>query len=66
LRFPDAPEILIELVSRPLDPPLGAGEASATTVPAALANAVYDAVGARVTTVPFTKERVRAAPAQFT
>jgi CO/xanthine dehydrogenase Mo-binding subunit len=61
LRFPDAPEILIDLVNRPLDPPLGAGEASATPVPAALANAVYDAVGARVTTVPFTKERVRAA-----
>ena len=66
LRFPDAPEIVIELVSRPLDPPLGAGEASATTVPAALANAVYDAVGARVTTVPFTRERVRAAPVQLT
>ena len=66
LRFPDAPEIVIELVSRPLDPPLGAGEASATTVPAALANAVYDAVGARVTTVPITRERVRAAPVQLT
>ena len=66
LRFPDAPEILIELVSRPLDPPLGAGEASATPVPAALANAVYDAVGARVTTVPFTRERVRAAIGQIT
>ena len=39
----------------------GAGEASATPVPAALANAVYDAVGARITTVPFTRERVRAA-----
>ena len=66
LRFPDAPEITIELVNRPLDPPLGAGEASATPVPAALANAVYDAVGARVTTVPFTRERVRAAIGQIT
>jgi CO/xanthine dehydrogenase Mo-binding subunit len=61
LRFPDAPEILIELVNRPTEPPLGAGEASATPVPAALANAVYDAIGARVTTVPFTRDRVRAA-----
>jgi CO/xanthine dehydrogenase Mo-binding subunit len=61
LRFPDAPEILIELVSQPLQPPLGAGEASAAPVPAALANAVYDAVGARITTVPFTRARVRAA-----
>jgi len=61
LRFPDAPEILIDIVNRPQEPPLGAGEASATPVPAALANAVFDAVGARLTTVPFTKERVRAA-----
>ena len=66
LRFPDAPEILIELVNRPLEPPLGAGEASATPVPAALANAVYDAVGARVTTVPFTRDRVRSALATLT
>jgi nicotinate dehydrogenase subunit B len=61
LRFPDAPEILIDIVSRPQDPPLGAGEASATPVPAALANAVFDATGVRLTTVPFTRERVRAA-----
>jgi nicotinate dehydrogenase subunit B len=61
LRFPDVPEISIELVDRPREPPLGAGEASATPVPAALANAVFDAVGARLTTVPFTRERVRAA-----
>ncbi len=61
LRFPDVPEILIDLVIRPQEPPLGAGEASATPVPAALANAVFDAVGARLTTVPFTRERVRAA-----
>jgi len=61
LRFPEAPEIAIDIVSRPSDPPLGAGEASATPVPAALANAVFDAVGARMTIVPFTRERVLAA-----
>jgi nicotinate dehydrogenase subunit B len=61
LRFTDAPEILVDIVNRPHEPPLGAGEASATPVPAALANAVFDAVGARLTTVPFTRERVRAA-----
>ena len=60
LRFPDAPEILIDLVDRPRDPPLGAGEAAATPVPAALANAVFDAVGLRLTTIPFTRERIRA------
>jgi len=61
LRFPDAPDILIDIVDRPQEPPLGAGEASATPVPAALANAVFDAVGVRLTTVPFTQERVRTA-----
>ena len=61
LRFPAAPQILIDIVNRPREPPLGAGEASATPVPAALANAVFDATGRRLTTVPFTKERVRAA-----
>jgi len=61
LRFPDAPEVLVDLVDRPQEPPLGAGEAAATPVPAALANAVFDAVGVRLTTVPFTRDRVRAA-----
>jgi CO/xanthine dehydrogenase Mo-binding subunit len=61
LTFPDAPQILIDLVSRPQEPPLGAGEASATPVPAALANAVFDAAGIRLRTVPFTRQRVKAA-----
>jgi CO/xanthine dehydrogenase Mo-binding subunit len=60
LRFPEVPEIQIDIVDRPRERPLGAGEASATPVPAALANAVFDAVGLRLTTVPFTRERVRA------
>jgi CO/xanthine dehydrogenase Mo-binding subunit len=63
LRFAEVPEIAIELIDRPTEPPLGAGEASATTVPAALANAVFDASGIRLRTVPFTPERVRAARA---
>jgi nicotinate dehydrogenase subunit B len=61
LTFPDVPAIEIDLVSRPRDPPLGAGEAAATPVPAALANAVYDAAGIRLRTVPFTRQRVLAA-----
>jgi CO/xanthine dehydrogenase Mo-binding subunit len=61
LRFPDVPQISIELINRPQDPPLGAGEAAATAVAAALGNAVFDATGARLRTVPFTPERVRAA-----
>ena len=61
LGFAEVPQIRVELVNRPHEPPLGAGEASATPVPAALANAVFDAVGARITTVPLTRQRVLAA-----
>jgi CO/xanthine dehydrogenase Mo-binding subunit len=61
LTYPEVPEIAIDLVVRPDEPPLGAGEASTVTVPGALANAVYDAVGVRLRTVPFTRERVKGA-----
>ncbi len=61
LTFPEVPEIMIDLVVRPQDPPLGGGEASSTPVAAALANAVYDAAGIRLRVVPFTQSRVRAA-----
>ena len=40
---------------------LGAGEASTVPVPAALANAVFDATGVRLRAVPFTPDRVKAA-----
>ena len=55
LAFPDAPEMLVDLIDRPQEPPLGAGEAAATPVPAALANAIHDAAGIRLRTVPFTR-----------
>ena len=61
LRFPDVPELRIELIDRRTQPPLGVGEAASTAVPAALANAVYDAIGARLREVPFTPKRVLAA-----
>jgi nicotinate dehydrogenase subunit B len=61
LKFPEVPQVLIDVVDRPNEPPIGAGEAAATPVPAALANAVFDATGARLRTVPFTRQRVLAA-----
>jgi CO/xanthine dehydrogenase Mo-binding subunit len=64
LTFPDVPEILIDIVDRPKEPPLGAGEAAAAPVPAALANAIFDATGARLRTVPFTPQRVKEALAR--
>jgi nicotinate dehydrogenase subunit B len=66
LRFTAAPDIRIDIVDRPTEPPLGAGEASCVCVPGALANAVYDAVGIRLRTVPFTAERVKTAIAEST
>ncbi len=61
LRFPDAPKVVIDLIDRPHEKPWGAGEPTAAVVPAAIANAINDAVGARVRSVPFTPEKVLAA-----
>jgi len=61
LRFSGVPRIDIELIDRPTEKPLGAGEAACAAVGAALANAVYDATGTRLRTVPFMPERVKAA-----
>jgi len=60
LRFPEVPRLDIDLVQRLDQPPLGAGEAASAPVPAALANAVFDATGVRLRTVPFTQSRVKA------
>jgi len=61
LRFSDVPKLEIDLVDRPNEPPLGAGEATCAAVGAALANAIFDAAGVRLRTVPFTPERVKTA-----
>ena len=61
LRFPDVPEIAIDLIDRPGEKPWGAGEPTAAVVPSAVANAIYDATGARLRSVPFTPPKVLAA-----
>jgi CO/xanthine dehydrogenase Mo-binding subunit len=62
LRFSEIPDAIdIELIDRPDLPSVGAGEAATSPIPAAIANAIFDATGARVRQVPFTPERVRAA-----
>jgi nicotinate dehydrogenase subunit B len=61
LRFAEVPELMIDLVSRPELPPLGAGEAASTPVPAALANAIADATGVRLREAPFSAQRLKAA-----
>ena len=54
LRFPEAPTVEVALVNRPNLPPLGAGEASTAPVAAALANAIFDATGVRLRSVPLS------------
>ncbi len=61
LKFPDVPVIEIELIDRRDEPPVGAGEPASAPVAAALANAIFDATGARLRTVPFRPHRVKAA-----
>ena len=60
-RFGDVPPIDVALVDNPDIPPQGCGEPAITTVGAALANAIFDAVGARVYILPMTPERILAA-----
>lgn len=61
LKFPEVPAIEVKLIVRPEQPLYGAGEAACVTVPGAVANAVFDAVGVRLRTAPFTAERVKQA-----
>ncbi|MCJ0763287.1 xanthine dehydrogenase family protein molybdopterin-binding subunit [Variovorax terrae] len=60
LRFPQVPRLDIALIQRIDQPPLGAGEAASSPVPAALANAVFDATGVRLRSVPFSGARLQA------
>jgi nicotinate dehydrogenase subunit B len=60
LTFPEVPALEFELIQRLDQPPLGVGEAASAPVAAALANAVFDATGVRLRTVPFRAERVKA------
>jgi CO/xanthine dehydrogenase Mo-binding subunit len=61
IRFPDVPQIDVALIDRPDQPLMGAGEASLPPVGGALANAIFDATGLRLRTVPFTPERIKSA-----
>jgi nicotinate dehydrogenase subunit B len=58
IRFGEIPEVEIVLKNRPEMQPLGGGEPSIVPVTAAIANAIFDATGARLRQVPFTPERV--------
>jgi nicotinate dehydrogenase subunit B len=61
LRFSEVPEVDVEVISRPDIDPVGAGEAAHGPVTAAIANAVFDALGVRVRDLPITRDRLIAA-----
>jgi nicotinate dehydrogenase subunit B len=57
--IPDRVEVV--LINHPELPPGGAGEPSSRATAAAIANAIFDATGARVRQAPLTPARVKAA-----
>ena len=61
LTFPQVPEVVIELIDRPTEKPWGAGEPSAAVIPSAISNAVFDATGVRLRSIPYTPAKVKAA-----
>jgi len=61
LRFQAIPEVQIFLINRPELPASGAAETPIVVVPAAIANAIFDATGVRLREIPFTPARVLAA-----
>ena len=61
LLFSEVPDVDVEVISRPEIDPVGAGEAAHGPVTAAIANAVFDALGVRLRDLPITRDRLIAA-----
>ncbi|HEY4279405.1 MAG TPA: molybdopterin cofactor-binding domain-containing protein [Conexibacter sp.] len=60
--FSDVPEVFdFKIIDRPDKAPVGAGEVVITAMIAGIANAIYDATGARMRQVPFLPDQVMAA-----
>ena len=57
-RFSWTPEIDVVLIDAQDDAPQGGGEPAMICMGGAIANAVYDVTGARLTQLPMTPERV--------
>ena len=64
LSFAESPRVEVAIVNRPDAPPLGAGEGTQGPTVAAIANAIYNAMGVRLRDMPFTRERMMAAIAR--
>jgi nicotinate dehydrogenase subunit B len=61
LGFGEVPEISVHLMHHPDQRPLGAGEVPTGPTAAAIANAIYDALGVRLRALPLTRESIIAA-----
>jgi CO/xanthine dehydrogenase Mo-binding subunit len=61
IRFVDMPQFDFQVINRPDQAAVGAGEVLITNMPAAISNAIFEATGKRMRQVPFTRARVKAA-----
>jgi CO/xanthine dehydrogenase Mo-binding subunit len=61
LRFSEVPAVEVELLPGNGNPSLGVGETAQGPTAAAIGNALYDALGVRVRTLPLTGEQILAA-----
>lgn len=60
-RFPDTPEIDVEVIDRVDEPPMGAGEAAQAPATAAIVNAIFDATGVRIRRLPVNTDLLKLA-----
>ena len=60
LRFSEVPPVAVEIIDMAGGPSLGVGEAAQGPVAAAIGNAVARALGARIRTLPLSRERIMA------
>ena len=60
MRFSEVPDVEVELIQR-VRQTIGAGEAAHGPVTAAIANAVFDALGIRIRNLPITRDNLIAA-----
>jgi CO/xanthine dehydrogenase Mo-binding subunit len=58
LKFSDMPVVEVALMPQPQAPSLGAGECSSGPTCAAIANAIFDAIGVRMRAMPFTPDNL--------
>jgi CO/xanthine dehydrogenase Mo-binding subunit len=61
LRFEETPTVTNTVLQQTNQLPLGAGEPGITPIPAAVANAFFDATGVRIRSLPMTPIVVREA-----